>query len=132
MASALSALTNAEVVLTVPASGNATVTDPATGNVRPATTTLTVSLYAKARSSDATVYPGVDAAQVAFDAVAVSPMALDARITRGVTGTLTFDGGTWSVEVEGVREPYGATGLIGSTLRSVVGDRLTLVARGQW
>lgn len=131
MASAISALANASVVFTVPAGGTSTVTDAVTGNVTPATTTLTVSAYLKAESTRAINFTGVDVEEVEFEGYAVDPQVLDARVVSGTEGSLTFDGAEWEVEVVGVRQPYGATGLIGATLRSTLGDKLRLRARGQ-
>jgi hypothetical protein len=131
MASALLAIENAEVVFAVPAVGDAVTTDAVTGNVTPVMEDVVVALYARAERVEDVAYPGVDVARVVFSAYAVDPQEVDARVVVGSAGVLTFDGVEWDVEVVELRAPYGATGLIGSTLRSVLGDKMRLVAKGQ-
>lgn len=128
MASALSALANATAVFHV--AGTGVVTDPETGNVSPAGATVTASLFLKAERVEVLRYPGVDTAETLYEGYAID--ALDSRIVVGTTGTLTFAGEeAVDCEVKAVRLPYGNTGLLGSTLNSVLGEKLQLVSRGQ-
>ncbi len=129
MASALASLENATLTLAVPTSG--TVTDAETGNVTAATVNVTVGAFLKGAEGDVERYPGVDVADVELSGYAVKPQVLDARVVAGTLGTMAWDGGTWDVEVLGVREKYGATGLIGATLRSAVGDAVRVRATRQ-
>lgn len=125
MASALTALANATAIFAVPTVG--TFTDPTTGNIVPATESITVSLYLRQGSVNGSNLPGVDADVEVFEGYAVSPQALDARIKPGVTGTVNVAGqGSLPMEVLNSRFPYGSTGLIGSTLQSVLGDKIRL------
>lgn len=125
MTSALAALANATAVFTVPTIG--TVTDPTTGNVVPATETLTVNLYLRQGTTKASEFPGVDTEVETYDGYAINPQALDARIKPGVVGTLNFAGeGDIDCEVINSRYPYGTTGLIGSTVQQVIGDKIRL------
>ena len=125
MTSALTALANATASFTVPTIG--TFTDPTTGNVVPATETLTVSLYLRQGNTNASGLPGVDTEVETYDGYAVDPQALDARIKPGITGTLNFAGqGSISCEVLNSRFPFGSTGLIGSTIQQVLGDKIRL------
>jgi hypothetical protein len=125
MTSDLAALANATAIFTVPTVG--TVTDPVTGNVVPATETVTVSLYLRQGSTRALDFPGVDTEVETYEGYAVSPQALDARIKPGVVGTLNFAGqGAIDCEVINSRYPYGTTGLIGSTVQQVIGDKIRL------
>lgn len=125
MTSALAALANATAIFTVPTVG--TVTDAVTGNVVPATETVTVSLYLRQGSTRASDFPGVDTEVETYEGYAVSPQALDARIKPGVVGTLNFAGqGSIDCEVINSRYPYGTTGLIGSTVQQVIGDKIRL------
>ena len=127
MTSALAALANATVAFSLPTTG--TLTDPNTGNVKPAIETVEVSLYLRQGSLNETDLPGVDATAVAYEGYAVSPQALDARIKRGVVGTIEFSGGSEQrCEVVEAAFPYGTQGLIGSTLQQVLGDRIRLLA----
>lgn len=126
MTSALAALANATASFSLPTTG--TVTDPATGNVTPVVESLQVTLYLRQGSINETDLPGVDAAAVAFEGYAISPQALDARIKRGVIGTVTFSSNdAQPCEVVDVAFPFGKTGLIGGTLQQVLGDRIRLV-----
>lgn len=125
MTSALTALANATAVFTLPTVG--TVTDATTGNVMPATETVTVTLYLRQGSVNGSNLPGVDADVETFEGYAISPQALDARVKPGVTGTIDFAGqGAIACEVINTRFPYGATGLLGSTIQQVLGDRIRL------
>lgn len=127
MTSALAALANATAVFTVPTIG--TVTDPTTGNVVPATETLTVSLYLRAFGSLEQIrsFPGVEIKDETYEGYAVAPQALDARIKPGVVGTLNFaDQGSIECEVIASRHPFGSTGLIGNTVQQVIGDKIRL------
>ena len=125
MTSALAALANATATFVVPTVG--TVTDPTTGNIVPATETVSVSLYLRQGGSNASDFPGVDTEVETFEGYAINPQALDARIKPGVTGTLNFSGqGAIECEVITSRFPYGTTGLIGSTIQQVLGDRIRL------
>lgn len=126
MTSALAGLANASAVFTLPTVG--TFTDPDTGNITPATETLTVTLYLRQGSSNGSNLPGIDADVEVFEGYAVSPQALDARIKPGITGTLNFGSqGSVPCEVISSRFPYGSTGTIGSTLQQVLGDKIRLV-----
>lgn len=130
MASALAALANATAVLTVAQAG--VTTDANTGNVSALTTTTTLSLFLKAEKLDYTPYPGVDVTDTIYEGYAISPQLLPATVLTGTQGLLTFAGEPpVECEVLELRSPYGATGLLGDTLRSVLGDRIRLVARGQ-
>lgn len=123
MASALTALANASATFNLPTAG--TTTD-ALGNVIPNTEAVTVSLYLR-KASQVNDFPGVDVEVESYEGYAVSPQALDARIQPGVRGTLTFTGDTAaSCEVVSTRFPYGTTGLIGSTIQQVLGDKIAL------
>lgn len=128
MASALSALSNATATFQV--AGTGVITDPETGNVSPAGATVTVALFLSATQTRVLRYPGIDGAETIYDGYALD--VLDSRITVGSTGTLTFAGETAvECEVKAVRLPYGKTGLLGSTLNSVLGEKIQIVARGQ-
>lgn len=130
MASALSALANATATFTVPATG--VYTDPATGNVLPATSTSTVSLFLKATTVNEVIYPGVDQITTIYEGYAVNPTALPAGVTMQSTGTLTFAGeAPVPCEVLALRTPYGKTGLLGDVLNSTLGETIKLVARKQ-
>ena len=125
MTSALAALANATAVFTVPTVG--TTTDSVTGNVRPNTETVTVTLYLRQGSTNASDLPGIDSDVEVFEGYAVSPQALDARIKPGIRGTLNFaTQGAVNCEVINSRFPYGSTGTIGSTIQQVLGDRIRL------
>lgn len=125
MTSALAALANATATFMVPTVG--TVTDPTTGNVVPATETVTVNLYLRQGTTRPSEFPGVDTEVETYEGYAVNPQALDARIKPGVVGTLNFAGqGAIDCEVINGRYPYGSTGLIGSTVQQVIGDKIRL------
>ena len=125
MTSALAALANATATFTVPTVG--TMTDPTTGNVVPASETVTVSLYLRQAGTSNAGFPGVDTDVEAYEGYAVNPQALDARVKPGITGTLNFAGqGAIECEVINGRFPYGSTGLIGGTLQQVLGDKIRL------
>jgi hypothetical protein len=128
MASALSGLSNATAVFTVAGSGS--VTDVTTGNVTPAPTTLTVTLFLKADRVRSVGFPGVDVQETIYDGYCMS--TLDARIISGVQGILTFAGeSAVDCEVLSVRLPFGKTGLLGDVLNAALGERIELVARSQ-
>lgn len=125
MASALSALTNATATFSVPTTG--TVTDPATGNVTAATESLTVNLYLRGGTPRKEDLPGIDVDAEIFEGYAVSPQALDARIKSGTRGTLNFSSqGALTCEVVAVRFPFGTTGLLGTTVQQVLGDKIRI------
>ena len=125
MTSALTALANATAVFTLPTVG--TITDATTGNVVPATESVTVTLYLRQGSTNGSNLPGVDADVEVFEGYAVSPQALDVRIKPGITGTINFASqGSVPCEVINTRFPYGSTGLVGSTIQQVLGDRIRL------
>ena len=125
MTSALSALANATAVFTLPTVG--TFTDPTTGNVVPATESVSVTLYLRQGNNNSSGFPGVDTEVETFEGYAVSPQALDARIKPGITGTLNFAGeGSIPCEVLSSRFPYGSTGLLGSTVQQVLGDKIRI------
>lgn len=126
MTSALAALANATVAFSLPTTG--TETDALTGNVKPLTEAVEVSLYLRQGSINDTDLPGIDAAAVVYEGYAISPQALDARIKPGTRGTLNFSGqGSQTCEVLTSRFPYGTTGLIGTTVQQVIGDRVRIV-----
>jgi hypothetical protein len=126
MTSALAAVANASVTFDVATTG--TVVDPFTGNVLPRTETVTVTCYLRQGSPAITDLAGVNVAGDTFSGYAVAPQALDARVVPGTLGTLTFDGQTPArCVVQEARGPYGTTGLIGSTLQQVLGDKLQIV-----
>lgn len=125
MTSALAALANATATFTLATVG--TTIDPDTGNVLPQTEAVTVSLYLRQGSRNGAGFPGVDTDTVTFEGYAISPQALDARIRPGVVGTLAFAGQpAIRCEVLQERYPYGSTGLLGSTLQTIIGDRIRL------
>lgn len=125
MTSALTALANATCVFTLPTVG--VTTDATTGNVKPNTETVTVSLYLRQGSPSPSDLPGVDSDVEVFEGYAVSPQALDARIKPGILGTLNFAGqGAIKCEVITSRFPYGSTGLLGTTIQQVLGDKIRL------
>jgi hypothetical protein len=129
MASALLALANATATFQLAIAG--TVTD-AYGNVTPSTENITVSLYLRQGTLQPTDLPGVDGVTAVFEGYAVDPQALDARIKPGIRGTLTFSGdAAETCAVVDARTPYGTTGLLGSTLSSVLGDRIRIARYGQ-
>jgi hypothetical protein len=126
MSSALVGIANATAVFTVPTVG--TVTDPATGNVTPATETVTVALYLKRSTFTPNDLPGVDVDGDVLAGYAVNPAAVDARVKRGIRGTLTWGGeASQPCVVSEIGGSFGNTGLIGSTLRSVLGDELRVI-----
>lgn len=126
--SALISLANASVTFVVAGSG--TRTDPVTGNVLPATRTLTYKAFLKATQVDPAVFPGVDATALLYEGYVVEPQALDDRITVGSTGTMTF--GTSSskdFEVLRARLGYGDLGTLGAQLSSALGTKITLLVQ---
>jgi len=126
MASALLALQNAIATFDVPTVG--TIVDQRTGNVLPRTERVSVSLYLRQGSISETDVPGVGSAVDVFDGYAIDPQALDVRIVAGVRGLLAFSADDpMPCELVKSREPYGTTGLIGSTLQQVIGDRVRIV-----
>jgi hypothetical protein len=126
MTSALSALANATAVFTLPTVG--VITDPDTGNVLPAEETTTVTLYLRQGSPQAANLQGVDADTITMEGYAVEPQALDVRIRPGTRGTVTMGDREMSCEVLQERFPYGNTGLLGTTLQTILGDRIRLAA----
>jgi hypothetical protein len=128
MASALSALANATATFQVPTTG--VYTDPATGNVMPATKDVAISLYLKADQTSQRIFPGVDVQDTIYEGYAISPTAFDAAVTVGTTGTLNFAGeGSLDCEVIALRYNYGKTGLLGELLNSTLGEKVRLVTR---
>jgi hypothetical protein len=128
MASALSALSNATVTFSV--AGTGVVTDPTTGNVTPATSSITVSMFLKAERVRGATFPGVEVYETVFDGYALE--ALDEGITVGTNGVVTFAGqDPIECEVTALRLPYGKTGLLGSTLNAALGERIQLLSREQ-
>ena len=128
MASALSAVANATVVFEVGTAG--VKTDPATGNVVPATKQVTVSLFLKAETVGNRLFPGVDVLDTVYEGYAVSPTAFDPGVVVGTTGTLNFAGeAPAECEVLELRMSYGKTGLLGSILNSTLGEKIRLVSR---
>jgi hypothetical protein len=128
MASALSSVMNATVTFQVAKTG--TYTDPATGNVLPATRDVTVKLFLKAQSMGVRLFPGVDVTDTVYEGYAVDPVAFDAGVVIGTTGTLTFAAeAPAACEVLELRMNYGSSGLIGSILASTLGQKVRLVVR---
>jgi len=126
MSSALVGIANATAVFTVPTVG--VVTDAATGNVTPATETVTVTLYLKRSTFQPNDLPGVDVDADVFAGYAVDPSAVDARVKRGIRGTLVWAGeASQPCVVSEIGGYFGNTGLIGSTLRGVLGDELRVI-----
>jgi hypothetical protein len=126
MSSALIGIANATAVFTVPTVG--VVTDSATGNVTPATETVTVVLYLKRSTFTPNDLPGVDVDADVFAGYAVNPSAVDARVKRGIRGTLAWAGdASQPCVVSEIGSSFGATGLIGSTLKGVLGDELRVI-----
>ena len=126
MPSALAILENASAVFTVPTAG--VVTDPATGNVSPATTTITVGLYLRQGGITEADLQGVQVDAESFEGYAIDPQVLDARITAGTQGILTFSSDApASCSVLQARYPYGTTGILGATLQDALGDRIRIV-----
>ena len=126
MSSALIGIANATAVFTVPTVG--VVTDAATGNVTPATETVTVTLYLKRSTFQPNDLPGVDVDADVFAGYAVDPSAVDARVKRGIRGTLVWAGeASQPCVVSEIGGYFGNTGLIGSTLRGVLGDELRVI-----
>lgn len=124
---ALSGFANASAVFTIPASG--TVTDAATGNVKPNTTTTTVALFAKASPPVDRDLPGVEVGGTTYVCRCVNPGQLPAAVVAGTKGTVSFDGGAFvPCVVMSAREPYGSAAGIGAIVRSAVGDSITLMA----
>lgn len=138
MATALAALANASVTFTV--AGVGVITDPDTGNVVPAQETVSTEFFlrvtridgviSRVRGADQTSYPGVDVSDVVYDGYAIA--SLDPRIQVGTTGSLVFAGNDpVTCEVTELRLPYGKTGVLGTTLNSVLGERIQLLVQGQ-
>lgn len=126
MASALAALANASVSLTVPTSG--TTTDADTGNIVPVTETLTYSVFLRSAAPAVDELPGINAETTVYEGYCVSPQVLNSRVVVGTTGTLNFSGqGSWVCQVLRARHEYGTTGVIGETLQGALGDRIRLV-----
>jgi hypothetical protein len=125
MTSALAALANATATFHLATVG--VTTDPDTGNVMPQTEDVTITLYLRQGGLSPANFPGVDTDSITFEGYAVSPQALDVRIRPGVTGTLAFAGQP-AVRCQVVQEryPFGSSGLLGSTLQSIVGDKIRL------
>lgn len=121
--SALKALANATAVFDLATAG--TITDPLTGNVLPNSEQVSVELYLRQSGPDPQGLPGVESDADRFEGYAVNPAALDARVTTGTRGTLTFSGDSAApCTVVACRGPYGTTGLLGSTLQGILGDRI--------
>lgn len=127
MASALTALKNATVVFTVADAG--TTVDPDTGNVTANTTTISYELFLrKSGGNSERNQPGVDVINTAYEGYCISPQALDPRIRQGTAAKLTFSADSEEdCTVDDLRFNYGTTGLLGSTLQQVLGDKIRLV-----
>lgn len=126
MTSALSGLANATATFTLPTVG--VITDLDTGNVLPAEETASVTLYLREGSLQAANLQGVDADTIVMEGYAINPQALDARIRPGTRGIVTMKGREMPCKVLQERFPYGSSGLLGSTLQAILGDRIRLAA----
>ena len=125
MTSALTAIANASLTLELPTIG--TTLDELTGNVLPVMESITVGLYLREGGRSGSGFPGVDTDSITLEGYAVNPQALDARVRPGVTGQLTFAGKpACRCEVLQERYSFGTTGLLGSTLQAVLGDKIRL------
>lgn len=123
MASPFTVVENATATFALPADG---VTTDSLGNVIPATTSYEVDLFLKASPQTVNDLPGIEPTTTVLEGYAVDPMALDSRIVKGTTGTISWQGQTWSFDVAGVNERYGITGFIATTLTAYRGDDLRL------
>lgn len=138
MVSALVSLENSVVVFNVATSE--VKEDPETGNIVPVTEQLTYRLFLRRGSSsspgrmqgskmEVRELPGTDEEQAAYEGYCISPTTLDNRIRTGTTATLSFAGEpTHECIVEDARFTYGSTGLLGQTLRDVLGHKVRLIA----
>ena len=125
MASALASLANASLVLTVPAAG--TTTDAATGNVIVNTTTQTLGAYLKQAPPITTAFPGIDVEGDVFEGYITSGTPAS-TVNRGTIGTLAFAGQpAQRCIVLDLNYPYGATGLLGGTLTTALGNKIRLI-----
>jgi len=128
MATALSSLANATATFTVAKAG--VVTDNSTGNVLPATESVSVTLFLKSDKITGTAFPGVEVAETVFDGYCLEP--LDPRVQVGTIGSLSFAGeGTFSCEITGLRLPYGSSGLLAQVLNAALGERIQLTSKEQ-
>lgn len=126
MSSSLIGIANATAVFTVPTVG--TVTDSTTGNVTPATETVTVQLALQRSSFTPNDLPGVDVDADIFAGWAVNPNAVDARVKRGIRGTLVWDGEpSLPCVVSEIGNPWGRSGTIGGTLQRSLGDDVRVI-----
>ena len=126
MTSALAAVANAVVSFDVATAG--TIVDPLTGNVLPRSETVVVSCYLRQGSPAVTDLAGINVSGDTFTGYAILPQALDARVIPGTRGSIVFSGQDAApCVVQEARGPYGSTGLIGSTIQSVLGDKLLLI-----
>ena len=136
MVSALVSLENSVVVFNV--ATDAVAEDPETGNIAPVTEQLTYRLFLRRGSSsspgrmqgsklDVRELPGIDEEQAAYEGYCISPTRLDNRIRAGTTAVVTFSGEPpHECIVEDCRFTYGSTGLLGQTLRDVLGHKVRL------
>lgn len=107
------------------------MTDAATGNVQPATTTVTLSAWLKAENVAETAYPGVNVVTTLFEGYVTSG-ALDSRVQVGTLGTVAFAGAAAvDCEVLEARLPHGEDGLLGEVLTAALGAKLRLASRAQ-
>lgn len=138
MVSALVSLENTVCVFNV--ATDAVAEDPETGNIEPVTEEITYRLFLRRGSSsspgrmsgsklDIRELPGVDEEQAAYEGYCISPTALDNRIRAGTTAIVTFAGEPpHECIVQDARFVYGSTGLLGQTLRDVLGHKIRLVS----
>lgn len=123
MSSPLSQFANATLTFTVYGTQLAAA-DSETGNVAPVTQTVEVRAFLKAGEPRQVSLPGVDRWSQTWRGYATEE--LDSRLQVGARGTLAIDG-----EVEGdciltaLRGPFGAGG-IGATIKSVLGESITV------
>lgn len=123
MTSALQALANSTLVLNVPIAG--TTTDDY-GNVRPNTSTVTVTAYLRRANPNRSGFGGTDIDGDVMEGYVMA--ALDSRIVRGTTGTVAFAGEpAQRCEVQDLNYSHGTTGLIGATKLRVLGASIRVI-----
>ena len=125
MASALSSLANATALLQVPVAG--TIEDPDTGNISANMEEIPITLYLRQGGATPQDLRGVQVDGDFFDGYAIAPQILDLRVQPGTQGTLSFGSDPpLPCTVASARFAYGNQGVIGSTLQSVLGDKIRI------